>query len=229
MFSWRTLLLRPAIGLAVVAFGCHWALSTGPGLRLHAHLTDTFQKLFPLPPGQYARPSEDYGVRLGHNLRKLKEAQVTPIEPAHSGEKNQSKSVGYHLEESPLDQVPQSPRRTPSRRSSVEDDLNNDYEDGDSLRGHRSRSLTLPSSSPIVNKRRHNNTSTFELAESDFSGSWVVNTDTHHLRQASHPIQISGPSKSHLKDSGHYPLTEGALFEYAALSSTPASVSGFMI
>lgn len=191
-----------------------------------------YRKFYPLPPGNYVHPTEDYGMRLGVNLRKLNESRAKLSDTAKENDGTQSKSVGHYISDSPLHFGPMSPSHSPSRGSTVEvasdDELFDDEESMTSA--HRSRSLTLPSSSPISRRRPATDASKTVNR---------IGVSTQHdpamesfTRLTSEPILISnGFSKHHLHSSGHtpFPLTDGALAEFAALSSTPQSSSSLIM
>lgn len=164
--------------------------------------------------------ADDYGVRLSMNLKKMRETSPLGGGAERMGNHTQSASVGTHLTTSPLEMEPRT-----HIGASDEEGLSSDSEDvhfHDAVNGRatqcsRSRSLTLPPSAPLLRKSPQKP----ELAGNPPSSA----PNSSPTRMTSDPIQISQTHKNRLSNSGYapLPLTDGALAEYAALSSTPLS------
>jgi len=154
------------------------------------------------------------------NLKKLRESSSIGVNLDRMSTSTQSQSVGTHLTSSPLDAVPRTSGTNSDEEAFVSDSEEVDFHDSLSNRSgysSRSRSLTLPPSAPVVRKPQSRLESPGGVA--------VSKPNTSPSRVTSEPIQISQPPKNRLNSSGHvpFPLTDGALAEYAALSCTPQS------
>lgn len=196
---------------------------------------------YPLPPGNYVAASDDYGIRLGQNLKRLRESSTNPQETPAKSASTQSKSVGGFLRESPLDNIPRRHTPAPQPPPQIEDEAPEPRPVRTPLskiragNTHRSRSLTLPPKASNDGKELN------DEDEEDLASPWVDDSEpnsyaspfygNHIARPSSNPIHIeASPSRSHRRESeSHFPLTDGAMAEFAALSSTPMSNPGVLI
>jgi hypothetical protein len=226
LFTFGVLLILPGIGLVISAYTINWCLGTSFGMAFSDYVSTLFQKWVPLPPGPQATAEKDYGVRLSVNLKKLRESASVAADLGSSALNAQSKSVGGFLTESPLDMAERSGPPSPasdSPRNSLEESDSTASTPPHSPHVPRSRSLTLP-----VKSQLHNSES-----DSDVQGSTVANSSFRESppRIVSHPIKITSASKAKLRGPNYpeYPLTDGAMAEFAALSSTPLQGSDFIL
>lgn len=188
------------------------------------------RQYYPLPPGNYVSGPDDYGVRLSANLRRLRESGMHHELP-YTGATTQSMSVGGFLRDSPLDAAP---RRSPHGTRELDEVEPLSHPATARLRSpsgsiHRSRSLTLP---PKSSKNARDFASDdyedgYEQEDEEEREKPLVSpaNDSQLLRPASNPIHIgTSLPRSALRDSGPvFPMTDGAIAEFAALASTPVS------
>lgn len=199
------------------------------------------RKFYPLPPGNYVPPSDDYGMRLGQNWQRFRQSSPVLHESPPKSTSAQSKSVGGFLRESPLDNAP---RRIPVMPH-VESFLDDEPSEAPPARspvaklrtpsGHRSRSLTLPPKATTHEDASEDvddselSTVAFDDDESPYSA--LPSGAVSIPRPSSNPIHIgTATTRSQRRESdASFPMTDGAMAEYAALASTPASNPGILI
>jgi hypothetical protein len=160
------------------------------------------------------------------NLKKLRESKSIAADLGHAGQYAQSKSAGEFLGDSPLDVISRNEAGSPTSDSSSVSDNESDLFDSSSMhspRALRSRSLTLPFKSPQP--------SFLEGVDDNDEVNDFDPLNDSPSRMTSHPIRIVSYSKprSHGAHQSNFPLTDGAMAEFAALSSTPLSNPGFLI
>jgi len=156
------------------------------------------------------------------NLKKLRESRV---KTGHHGPPLQSVSAGGVVEDSILDS-----------RAGISMNSQNNFDDFSS-----DEDAILLSEAPKHKRRPRNGSYSIPIksasgqqirsaAGEEDNGDYDVllaHQSTSPTRMSSNPIQIENSGRPHLRDSGHipFPLTDGALAEYSALSSTPLSNS----
>lgn len=153
----------------------------------------------------------------------------------------QSKSVGGFLRESPLDNVPRRPQPTPQKEihfepePSVVPPARSPLAKLRTPNAHRSRSLTLPPKAPkiegIEDEDLDDDLSTVAFDADDTPLPTSPARPIHIVRPSSNPIHIGSalPRSSRRESDSMFPMTDGAMAEYAALASTPASNPGLLI
>lgn len=186
-------------------------------------------------------PSDDYGMRLGQNWQRFRESSPVLHESPPKSVSTQSKSVGGFLRESPLDTAPRRVPVVPHVESFLDDEpselppARSPIAKLRTPNGHRSRSLTLPPKAPSHEDASEDvddpllSTVAFEDDDSPYSA--LPSGGIHIPRPSSNPIHI-GPAatRAQRRDSdARFPMTDGAMAEYAALASTPASNPGILI
>lgn len=160
------------------------------------------------------------------NLKRLRDSSSVSSELNHAGYSTISKSVGGYLIESPLDYVPESGDSSPQSESQLNSDCESDLDDpcpSHPSKIPRSRSLTLPfkvqaSSAPDDME-----------GNAAIAGSFSYRDSPSRL--TSNPITITSPPKPKARKYRYadFPMTDGALAEFAALSSTPLSGSEYLV
>lgn len=160
------------------------------------------------------------------NLKKLRDSSSISSELNHAGYSTMSKSVGGFLIESPLDYAPQSGDSSPQSNSQVNSDCESDYDEpcpSHASKIPRSRSLTLPFKIQASS------------APDNMEGNAAITGSFSHRdspsRLTSNPITITSPPKPRARKYQYsdFPMTDGALAEFAALSSTPLSGSEYLV
>lgn len=101
---------------------------------------------------------------------------------------------------------------------------------------HRSRSLTLPPKSPAIRRTRHDGIAGSHRGSfgndlrSAGSAAELQEEEEISPRLISHPVQIPTGSRAHQPGTGRtYPLTDGALAEFASLATTPQFNSTYLM